>query len=83
MLAKVPSRQTFTPTYSLVPVRDLKPEPEVQPRERKITLLNQVVEIKKKTISIEKIVERNTKFQQKSEEKKRKLLERQKREKKD
>lgn len=84
MLAKVSNKQSFVPKYSLVSVRDLKPEsPEPEPRERKITLLNQVVEIKKKTISIEKIVNKNTKLYQKSEEKKRKLLERQKREKRE
>ena len=85
MLAKVPSRPTFTPKYSLVPVRDLKPEsePESKPSEKKVTLLNQVIEIKKKTISIEKIVNKNTKLYQKSEERKKKLLERQKREKRE
>ena len=85
VLAKVPTRPTFTPKYALVPVRKLKPEsePESKPSEKKVTLLNQVIEIKKKTISIDKIVDRNTKLYQKSEERKKKLLERQKREKRE
>lgn len=83
VLAKVPTRPTFTPKYALVPVRNLKPESESKPSEKKVTLLNQVIEVKKKTISIEKIVDKNTKLYQKSEEKKRKLLERQKREKRE
>ena len=63
MLAKVPSKQFFVPKYSLVSVKDLKIEsPEPEPKEKKVSLLNQVIEVKKKTISIEKIVDKNTKL---------------------
>ena len=83
MLAKISSRPSFTPKYSLVPIGDLKPETDSKPSEKKVTLLNQVFVVKNKAISTEKIVCNNTNLYQKSEEKKRKLLERQKREKRE